>query len=528
MSTNAEPQTDPKADRQDRWIGRTIAEKFKVEKLIGEGAMGRVYRAEQLALHKPIAIKILHRHLGGDPRIAKRFHREAQATSRLSHPNSLQIIDFGEAGDGTLYIAMELLEGEDVQTIIDHDAPLTPARIANLMCQTLTALDDAHHAGIIHRDLKPENVVVSSGRGGERVKVCDFGIAKILESEGGSTAITKDGYVCGTPEYMAPEQARGEDIDARADIYSAGVMLYQLLCAEVPFKAQSALGIITKHLMERPKPPRKVKPSWGIPRSLEHVALKALAKKPDGRYASALAMSRAIDEALVSIGDLADTRLGHGAFAIDIDETETETDEDLAPGSTEEVIAMVVPPSRRWMYLVAAGLLLLAAAIFYGARSNDGAGTPPVAASPEAPAPPEASEAPEAPAPPDPPGEPRTGTPEPPREATPAVEQTAPPDPAPRRRARGRSPRSISTDPSALERGRQLLLRGDLDGAIAAFHQAARANPGDARAQKQLGRAHMRAGDVRAGITAYQRYLRLAPNAPDRAIIERIIAQHGG
>lgn len=522
MSTNAEPESDRIADREDRWVGRTIANKFKVAQLIGAGAMGRVYRAEQLALGKPIAIKILHRHLGGDPRIAKRFHREAQAASRLSHPNSVQIIDFGEAGDGTLYIAMELLEGEDLQTIIDNDAPMSPKRIADLMRQALTALDEAHHAGIIHRDLKPENVLVLPIRGGERVKVCDFGIAKIIESEGRSTAITRDGYVCGTPEYMAPEQARGDKIDRRADVYSAGVMLYQLLCGQVPFKAESALGTITKHLMERPTHPRKVRPRWGIPRSLEQVALKALAKDPDDRYPTAAAMVRAIDEALVSIGDLATTRLGHGVFAVDGDDDEL--GDDGALSSTQEVIASVVPASRRWMYAVALGLALIAAAIVYGARRAEVPVAPTVATSPELSAPVPTPE----PSPHSESIEPPVEDPTTPVDVTPTHAPTEAPTPPRTPRTGPRPSRSPPATPSALERGGELMMRGDLDGAIASFQQAARADPRDPRAQKQLGRAHMRAGNVPQGIAAYRRYLGLSPNAPDRAIIERILAQHGG
>ncbi|MCB9592946.1 MAG: protein kinase [Sandaracinaceae bacterium] len=522
MSTNAEPTPDEQTpEKVDRWVGRTISGTFRLEELIGEGAMGRVYSGVQLSLNKRIAVKVLHNHLGGDPRIAKRFHREAKAASRLSHPNSLQIIDFGGDDDGTLFIAMELLDGEDLQTIIDHDCPLTPARIADLMRQTLSALDEAHHSGIIHRDLKPENVVVIPEREGERVKVCDFGIAKIVESEGRSTAITKDGYVCGTPEYMAPEQARGEEIDARADVYSAGVMLYQLLCERVPFKAENALGVITKHLMEQPKPPRRVKPTWGIPRSLERIALKALEKDPKDRYASAKEMSRAIDEAMIGLGDLATHRLGEGPFASD---GEVEPDEEEpAPTATEDVIAKVVaPPSRGWMYALALSLVALAGAIVWYAQREPAPPRPPVASPPEGPDP--EPEPIEAPTPPDPEPVVRVAPPEPP--PAPPVEEA----PTPRRRSRRAEPTPEAPPAAApateLERGHQAMLDGDLSGAIALFERFARAHPQNARVQQQLGRAYMRSGDVPRGVAAYRRYLRLAPNAPDRAIVERILAPH--
>ncbi len=294
-----DPLAHSRSGASDRWIGATVAGRFRLEAPIGAGAMGRVYRGAQLPVGEPVAIKLLHDHLGRDPRVAKRFDREARAASRLAHPSSVKILDFGEAEDGTLYIAMELLEGDDLQAIIDSDAPLAPPRIGDLMVQTLRALDQAHAAGIIHRDLKPENVVViEDAEGRERVKVCDFGIAKIVEGDSKITAITKDGYVCGTPEYMAPEQARGEAIDARTDVYAAGVMLYQMLTGSVPFRASSALGVITKHVKEAPLAPREARPEWSIPASLERVALTALAKRPDERYASAAAMADAIERAM--------------------------------------------------------------------------------------------------------------------------------------------------------------------------------------------------------------------------------------
>jgi tRNA A-37 threonylcarbamoyl transferase component Bud32/tetratricopeptide (TPR) repeat protein len=526
---------------QDRWIGKVVAEKFRLDALIGEGAMGRVYRGEQLNLGKPVAIKVLHKHLGGDPRIAKRFHREAKAASRLSHPNSLSIIDFGEASDGTLFIAMELLEGEVLQAIIDHDAPLTPARIGSLMVQTLRALDEAHHAGIIHRDLKPENVLVLKARGGmgERVKVCDFGIAKITESEGKSTAITKDGYVCGTPEYMAPEQARGDAIDLRADLYSAGVMLYQMLCGRVPFVAESALGIITRHIMEDPVPPRRMRRAWGIPRSLEAIALKALAKEPDKRFATAAEMADAIERAVRELGAQANERLGHGSFARDIEPEKIEP----AP-STDEAIAKAVPArahGKWWIGALLVASAVLAFGVWLWVNDDPPPEVAPVAQRPIVQEEPVTVDPPPVIAPPAPVIEPPVVEPpvvEPPVVA--AAERQRPIVPSrPSRAERGPELAQVARpepepepalDPgdAAFEDGRRLMLRGDLNGAVARFEEAARAMPSSARVQKELGRAYMRTGNVARGISAYRRYLTLAPDAPDRTIVERIIAQHGG
>ncbi len=536
---------DSAADQvaKDRWIGKVVGGKFRIDALIGEGAMGRVYRGEQLSLGKPVAIKVLHEHLGGDERIAKRFHREALAASRLSHPNSLSIIDFGEAKGGALFIAMELLEGEDLQAILDHDAPLSPARIGHLMGQTLRALDEAHHAGIIHRDLKPENVVVLAERSGqERVKVCDFGIAKIVENEGRSTAITKDGYVCGTPEYMAPEQARGDAIDLRADIYSAGVMLYQMLCGRVPFQAESALGIITRHIMEPPDPPRRVRPEWGIPRSLEAIALKALAKAPAERFESAAAMAAAIDEAVAALGARASERLGEGSFA-----GAPEEDEEEQPASSPaspEVGAKAAAPrgGRAWLLALFAAVGVLAFGIWLWMHPPDDAErTPPIAEPSHESATHEAATheaaAHEA-APPTEPSAPQEAVPDPvppetpiepaPRAPTKAHAHTHAPAAAPQPSAE--PPPAPPADPSEgpFEEGRRLMLSGDLAGAIARFEEAARAAPSSARVQRELARAYMRAGNVAPGIAAYRRYLALAPSAPDRAIVERIIAQNGG
>ncbi len=532
----------------DALPGTRIAGNFEILDLLGEGAMGRVYRAKQLSLDKVVAIKVLHKHLTTDVKLAKRFHREARAASRLSHPNSVQIIDFGAAEDGTLYIAMEFLEGEDLQSLIEEEAPLTPARIALLLGQVLSALDEAHHAGIIHRDLKPENVLVlKAGRGaGERVKVCDFGIAKIQESDGGS-AITMAGFVCGTPEYMAPEQARGEELDARADLYSAGIMLYQMLTGAVPFTSDTALGTITKQLVEPLVPPRKKRPDLRIPEALERVALKALAKDRNERYASAGEMSEALTAAVRTLGERATQPIPVGpplsepAGPVEVD------------GRARTLDAIPAQQRPRTPALALGGLLLvgLAAAGAYLAFGGPGAGagspTPPTDAGP----PPQVIDDPSTIegagdagaavlAPPDAmvegdasaanvhggrrrPGASESPTPTP----TPTLVPTPTPTPGP---AAAPAPVAApaATSASAFDEGRRLFLANDVPGAIARFEQAARETPGNPRVQKELGRAYMRAGDVTRAVAAYRRYLELAPQASDRAIIQRILDQTGG
>lgn len=272
----------------DDYIGQVISAKYRIEQLIGEGGMGRVYRATQLALGKTVVLKILRQRLLADARTVARFHREARAASRLSHPNSISILDFGQA-NRTLYIAMELVAGRDLHQVLSTDWPLPERRVIHIVTQVLSALADAHSAGIIHRDLKPENIMVEQRRGvPDFVKVLDFGIAKILDARGeDAKELTRTGFVCGTPEYMSPEQAKGGRLDARSDLYAVGILLYQLTTGLLPFEADSPVEFATKHLSAEPPPPSKRRPEAHISVALERLILKALAKNPDDRPQSA-------------------------------------------------------------------------------------------------------------------------------------------------------------------------------------------------------------------------------------------------
>jgi len=247
--------------------------------------MGRVYRANQLVLEKPVVLKLLHPTLQKDARTVARFQREAKAASRLNHPNAIDVLDFGQTDDGALFIAMEFVDGRDLHQILTEDWPLAEPRVIRIVTQVLSALADAHSAGVIHRDLKPENVMVMARRGGESdvVKVLDFGIAKIIDgsSEEGPS-LTRTGFVCGTPEYMSPEQARGAPLDARSDLYSVGILLYQMVTRQLPFTSDTALGYATKHLSEDPKPPNSLRPGC-CSRELEALILWALRKEPADR-----------------------------------------------------------------------------------------------------------------------------------------------------------------------------------------------------------------------------------------------------
>ena len=278
-------------------VGRKIAGKFAIESAIGGGAMGAVYKARQIALDKSVAIKVMHRELWTDATYVARFLREAKAASRIDHPASVRVIDFGEEPDGLLYLAMELLEGRDLYTLLREEGPLPRDRVGDILLQVLAAMAVAHEMGVVHRDIKPENIMIQrgtddEGRPRDLVKACDFGVAKITDHRGEKSvtgpAITTEGLVVGTPEYMSPEQGRGEVLDARSDLYSVGIILYQMLAGRVPFDAESALGIVLKHVTEDPVPPSRLRPEADA--ALEAVCLRAIQKKKEDRYQTAREM----------------------------------------------------------------------------------------------------------------------------------------------------------------------------------------------------------------------------------------------
>jgi serine/threonine-protein kinase len=319
----------------DPLLDRVLVGKFRLERLLGVGAMGRVYRAEHLSLTQKIAVKVLHQHLTGDESLARRFHREAKSAFTLNHPNSITIMDFGQDDDGLLYIAMELLEGRSLHDVIHEDGPLALERTVRILDQVCLALDEAHHQKIVHRDLKPENIMIQHRRGEpDFVKVCDFGIAKVQDASGES-AITMAGMVCGTPEYMSPEQARGEPLDGRSDLYSLAVILYQMVTARLPFTAETALGCVTKHLTEQPPRPSELRPDLDIPPILEEFILRGLAKDPDQRPPSVAAFHEELAEIAHRVGrGETDAPVGAAPATGDTAPAQTEAPEAAPPRRT--------------------------------------------------------------------------------------------------------------------------------------------------------------------------------------------------
>jgi serine/threonine-protein kinase len=276
---------------------------YLVLDLISVGGMGRVYRAEQRALGRTVAVKVIHPHLLADENSIVRFMTEARAASQLNHPNSVSVIDFGRTDDGQPYLVMEFLRGKDLARVAYEQAPLSFKRIVDVLTQTLMALSEAHDLGIVHRDLKPENIILESlRRGGDFVKVVDFGLAK-LKAEGATTNVTMPGIVCGTPDYMAPEQGRGDAIDGRSDLYAIGVILFQLLTGRLPFEADSPTQVVMMHISVPVPDPRQAVPERGIPETLARVAMKAMSKDPKNRYQDALEFSDALQQSLEEVSN---------------------------------------------------------------------------------------------------------------------------------------------------------------------------------------------------------------------------------
>jgi serine/threonine protein kinase len=275
----------------DPFLGREILNgEFRILEKIGSGGMGSVYRANQTAMNRLVAVKILHPKLANRGDLKSRFRREAKAMSRLSHPNTVRVLLYGELEDGSLYIVMEHLDGKNLNQTVRADGPMAAERALPILIQACGALEEAHRAGIVHRDLKPENIFLCT-QGGIRdfAKVLDFGLAKVTEREmrPGSIILTQEGMVFGTPEFMSPEQAQGRTLTPASDIYSLAVILYELLTGKLPFDARSPLEFLQLHVAAQPIPLGERAPEASFPTGLAEVIAKALLKRPEDRYASA-------------------------------------------------------------------------------------------------------------------------------------------------------------------------------------------------------------------------------------------------
>jgi serine/threonine-protein kinase len=371
-----------------------IAGKYLVQERLGGGAMGEVYRARQTALDRDVAVKVIHPHLARDPAFSERFQREALATTRFSHPNSIAVTDYGEEPDGLLYLVMEFVPGKSLELLVEDQGQLSEARAVEILSQVLAALAAAHDMGIVHRDLKPENILVfdrldDDGRESVLVKVCDFGIASIVgdaprtgshsrigrSDPPSGPRITNVGTVLGTPAYMSPEQARGEAATTRSDVYSAGIVLYQMLAGRLPFEGADVTATVLLHITKKPTPPRIFRPALNP--ALEQVCLQALEKSPDQRFPSARAMRAALRDA--AGGDRTSSLAPPAVAAAPAAASKLR---DLR--AAETLVGTVQPPQRgrrrAWLVLAVATVLGGAGALAITARVNGlataAAGTP--------------------------------------------------------------------------------------------------------------------------------------------------------
>ena len=390
------PTAQRMAARKDPYMGATIDGRYRVEAVLGEGGMGVVYRCSHTIIGKKVAMKVLRPDLARDSEVTERFLNEAKAASAIGNPHIIDISDFGQFADGATYFIMEYLPGAPLSKAMDEARSLPLNRILHIARQLAEGLAAAHEAGIVHRDLKPDNIYLVD-RGGHKdfVKILDFGIAKV--STTGEGRLTRAGAVFGTPHYMSPEQAAGAPVDHRGDVYSLGVILYEMASGRVPFDADNFMGILTQHMYKAPVPIRALVPQPAeVPPGLEAIVLKCLSKRPEDRY-------QTMSELIVDLD-----KLGSGQVPAAVNEMMGRSAGFNVPadyfkrGQMPAVLpATPVPLSRRNRWPLAAGIagvavaVALVVAIFAKSNASDARPVPSAAPAPLA----KAEEQPRAPAP---------------------------------------------------------------------------------------------------------------------------------
>ncbi|HEY0705753.1 MAG TPA: serine/threonine-protein kinase, partial [Polyangia bacterium] len=286
----------------DPLIGAVLADRYEIIRRIGEGGMGAVYEGRHVVLRRQVAVKVLLEKFVEKTELVARLLQEARLASAIGHENIVDVTDFGTTADGRAFVVMEFLEGEALSALVIREAPLAIERCLRIARQIVSALGAAHGKGIVHRDVKPENVFLLRRGEQDFVKVVDFGVSKAVRSrEDGAELLrlTRTGMVLGTPLYMSPEQARGnEDVDVRADVWAVGVLLYECLTGEVPFRANNYLGVISQVLTQEIQPPSRLRPELGIPPAVEAVVMRAMAKDRNERYQDMATLERDLDRLL--------------------------------------------------------------------------------------------------------------------------------------------------------------------------------------------------------------------------------------
>jgi serine/threonine protein kinase len=302
------PLPRPSTADEER-LGTVIDGRYRLDAIVGRGGMGLVYKAEHVGIRRTVALKLLHTSLAAVPELRSRFEREARAIGVISHPNCVDVTDFGELADGSLYLVMEYIEGKSLGDILDRERVLEPRRALRILRHVLNGLGHAHAAGIVHRDVKPENVLLlQQGNDPDFAKILDFGIAKLVaRSVDDGVKLTQAGVAFGTPVYMSPEQALGNPVDARADLYAASIMAYEMITGRPPFYSDDKLEVLSMHTT-RPLPPmdemrRNVLGARAtpLPPGVEAVVFKGLTKQPRDRWQTAKEYVAAIDDLLVQL-----------------------------------------------------------------------------------------------------------------------------------------------------------------------------------------------------------------------------------
>ena len=302
------PIAKPKAKVGDEiYVNQVLNNRFRVESKIGEGGFGAVYRGLQLATGRKVALKLLHPEMTKDENLVARFRREGMVLCNLRDAHTITTYDFDQTPDGTLYIAMELLEGKSLHQVFHEEAPLEWKRVFKILTEMCSSLAEAHQQGIVHRDLKPENIYLESRPGNpEFVKILDFGIAKVMRGDSidpQSPQLTATGQTLGTLEYMSPEQLMGKPLDGRSDVYALGVVAYEMITGRLPFPdAKGPAGLITAQLKQTPMPPSQANTKANLPPAADKVILKCLEKDKNNRYGDVQQLAFALQDVVTTIG----------------------------------------------------------------------------------------------------------------------------------------------------------------------------------------------------------------------------------
>ena len=349
-------------------VGQVVADRYHVVKKLGEGGMGQVYLAEHVKMGRRSAIKVMNPSMVHDPDAVARFNREASNASRITHPNVCAIYDFGETPDGLIYLAMEFIEGEPLTDLLEREGALPVRRAVGIFTQVADALQAAHDLGIVHRDLKPDNIMLAQKKGGDQVKVVDFGIAKAVGGDESGQKVTKTGLVVGTPEFMSPEQLSGDKLDGRSDLYSLALVFYRMLAGKLPFEATTVQETMIKRLTDEPTKLAESRPDLTFPAGLQAVLDEALTRNPMQRYQT---VAKFADDVASVTGVGRGTPSGVPQTRAGITDPDGKTQIlDTSAGLTQRISATRAPappspapaPKKRSLVLVAVGVVAVLAA----------------------------------------------------------------------------------------------------------------------------------------------------------------------